>query len=59
MTKSDIIKKIEQLETQINHANQKKSAGRGGKMASIFIKTAQKEIAKLNTSLQAIESKEN
>jgi hypothetical protein len=55
MTKSEIITRIEQLETQIRHAEQKKSVGRDMKLATILIETAIKEIAQLHESLEELE----
>jgi hypothetical protein len=59
MDKLKIIARIEHFEKQIRHAEQKISAGRDVKMASILIETAKKEITQLNEILQEIESKES
>ncbi len=59
MTKTEILTRLEQLETQIRHTEQEIRAGRDVKMASILIETAEKEITKLNKILQEIESKES
>ena len=59
MTKTEILTRLEQLETQIRHTEQEIRAGRDVKMASILIETAKKEITQLNEILQEIESKES
>lgn len=59
MIKSEILTRIEQLETQIRYAEQDKSAGRDIKMATILINTAEQEISKLNEKLKKLEAEEN
>ena len=59
MTKLEILARIEQLETQIRHAEQKKSAGRDVKMATALIDAAKKEIASLSEQLKKMDAEEN